>query len=133
MAASGLVEDQIALRLRTDKNQLRRKYIDSIKQGRAIARAQAEANDGLTRAERLAADSMLSSCASKWFDPTYGNLLWPGLNGSGARTPAEAFAAWMLRGSKFNHPGLADNFSDERIAEFVALKREALKLLGNGG
>jgi hypothetical protein len=40
MAAYGLVEDQIALRLNgMDKNRLRRKYIDSIKEGRAIASA----------------------------------------------------------------------------------------------
>ena len=39
MAAEGLVEDQIALRLGLDKNDLRAKFIDDIKQGKSAAAA----------------------------------------------------------------------------------------------
>ena len=39
MAASGLVEDEIALRLGVDKNELRARYIDAIKAGKAMAAA----------------------------------------------------------------------------------------------
>jgi hypothetical protein len=127
MAASGLVEDQIALRLRTDKNQLRRKYIDSIKQGRAIAREQKAAVCELTYAEKCFADIVLSSVDSAWL-----GLLWSGLHGDPAKTPADAYARWLRDGSRFGTAGVRKSFSQERIAEFRALKIEAQKLL-NGG
>jgi hypothetical protein len=90
MAAYGLVEDQIALRLNgMDKNRLRRKYIDSIKEGRAIAsaaRAEAEAAE-LTRKEKECLAAVKASFNSDWYSPEYGNDLF-----DGAHTVAEALA-----------------------------------------
>jgi hypothetical protein len=132
-AASGLVEDQIAARLRIDKNELRRRYIDDIKRGKAIAAASAAEGD-LTREEKCACDSILSSFDSEWNTPEHGNLLWRGLLGdSGARNPVEAFAAWALAGSKFICTGYNDNFSVERLQQFAAVKAAALKLLAQNG
>jgi hypothetical protein len=128
MAASGLVEDQIALRLRTDKNQLRRKYIDSIKQGRAIARERKAATCELTYAEKCCADVILSSVGSGWL-----SLLWSGVDGDRAKTPADAYARWLRDGGRFMTAGIRKTFGPERIAEFCALKIEAQALLGDGG
>lgn len=90
MAAYGLVEDQIALRLNgMDKNRLRRKYFDSIKEGRVIAsaaRMQAEAAE-LTRKEKECLEAVKASFESDWYDPIYGNLLF-----DGAHTVEEALA-----------------------------------------
>jgi hypothetical protein len=75
MAAAGLVEDQIALRIGGDKNSLRRKYIESIKQGRAEkqeTQAAAEAAE-LSRSERARLEQ---SFDSDWYHPKLGNLLF---------------------------------------------------------
>jgi hypothetical protein len=77
------------------------------------------------------ADVMLSSFASgNWVDPVCGSLLWHGLDGSTANTAALAYAAWLRAGGKFITTGIDKSFGPERIAEFVALKRESQRLLG---
>jgi uncharacterized protein YnzC (UPF0291/DUF896 family) len=71
MAAAGLVEDQIALRIGGDKNQLRRRYIDSIKQGRAAAqeeRAAAELTKEEKKEQKLR-ETIARSFKSHWYDP----------------------------------------------------------------
>jgi hypothetical protein len=92
MAAAGLVEDQIALRLGgMDKNRLRKKYIDAIKEGRAVAanqEAQAAAEE-LPRKERELLDRIERSFESHWFDDELGNLLY-----GGARSVEEALE-WL--------------------------------------
>jgi hypothetical protein len=92
MASRGLVEDQIALRLNgMDKNRLRRKYIDAIKDGRAAAaaaRAEAEAAE-LTRKQKEMLEAIEDSFASHWYSPENGNLLY-----DGAHTVEEALA-WL--------------------------------------
>jgi hypothetical protein len=131
MAASGLVEDQIASRLGVDKNELRRRYIDEIKRGKAMAAASAAEAGELTRAEKYAAYVILGATNSHW-QTELGNLIFDGLDGSGAKTAADAYAKWLLDGGRWNCSAFTTNFSDERIAEFRALKIEAQKLLCNG-
>ena len=102
MASAGLVEDQIALRVGggIDKNQLRRRYIDSIKQGRAKkqeARAEAEAAES-SKQEQL--ERIKASFASHWYDLQCGNLLY-----GGAHTVEEALA-WV---QQFSSRRLNDN------------------------
>jgi hypothetical protein len=78
MAAAGLVEDQIALRIGGDKNQLRRRYIDSIKKGRAAkqeAQAAAESAE-LSKQQREERALIERSFASHWYDPELGNLIF---------------------------------------------------------
>ena len=75
------------------------------------------------------ADAILSAINSEWQTPD-GNLIWSGLDGDGAKSAADAFAAWLRDGGRFITAGIHRNFSPERIAEFVALKREAEKLHG---
>jgi len=83
MASVGLVEDQIALRLNggMHKTELRRKYIESLKEGRAIAsaaRAAAEAAE-LTRKERERIEIITRAWNSHWYCADLGeNLLFPG-------------------------------------------------------
>jgi hypothetical protein len=127
MAASGLVEDEIALRLGIDKNALRARYIDEIKAGKAVAARAAEACE-LTREERHAADAILGVIDSEWHTPD-GNDLWPGLNGDGARSAPDAFARWLLDGGKFICTGLDDDFPRERLREFAEVKAAAQALL----
>jgi hypothetical protein len=126
MAAKGLSADVIAACLGTDRNTL------SLHNGREKAKKQkAEAKGDLTREEMCCADVVLSSFASgEWVDPVCGNLLWDGLEGSAAKTAASAYAAWLRAGGKFITTGIDKSFGPERIAEFVALKREAQRLLG---
>jgi hypothetical protein len=133
MAAKGLSADVIAACIGTDRNTLRGQHALSLHTGRERARKQkAEARGGdLTRAEMCAADAIITSFAGGEFvDPVCGNLLWEGLDGSGAKTAAEAFAAWMRAGGRFITTGVDKSFGPERIAEFVALKIEAKRLLG---
>jgi hypothetical protein len=91
MAAAGLVEDQIVLRVGggIDKNQLRRRYIDSIKEGRVAAKeAQAAAEaEALSKQERERLEHIERSFASDWYDPQLGNLLY-----GGAHSVEEAIA-----------------------------------------
>jgi hypothetical protein len=133
MAAKGLSADVIAACIGTDRNTLRGQHALSLHTGRERARKQkAEARGGdLTRAEMCCADAILTSFASGEFvDPVYGSLLWHGLDGGAAKTAASAFAAWLRAGARFITTGIDKSFGPERIAEFVALKREAQKLLG---
>ena len=81
MAASGLVEDEICLRIGgMDKNQLRRRYIDAIKDGRVIAQEAKAA--ALSRKEREWIAVVERTLASPW-----GEIIYPG-----CRTVAEALA-----------------------------------------
>jgi len=91
MAARGLVEDQIALRLGSDKNQLRRRYIDAVKAARAEkqeAQAAAEAAAaGLTK-EQQKTREVIRQTWDYWFAPELNSHLIL----EGARTPEEAIA-----------------------------------------
>jgi hypothetical protein len=126
LARSGLVEDEIALRLGIDKNTLRARYIDAIKRGRRMARA-GEVDD-MTREEIHAANAILSAINSEWHTAD-GNDLWPGLDGGGAKSAADAFAKWQLDGGKFICTGLSARFERERVAELRRIKAEAEALL----
>ena len=127
MAAKGLSADVIAACIGTDRNTLRGRHALSLHNGRERARREkAEARGDLTRAEMCCADVILESFASSsWVDPVYGSLLWDGLDGGAAKTAASAYAAWLRDGGKFITTGIDKSFGPERIAEFVALKREA--------
>ncbi len=129
MAAKGLSADVIAACLGVDRNTLRSRHALSLHNGRTDLKEQkvAAASD-LTFAEMCCADAILGAINSEWQTPD-GNLLWLGLDGGGARTSADAFAAWLQDGGRFITTGISNNFSPERIAEFVALKREAERLL----
>jgi hypothetical protein len=89
MAARGLVEDQIALRLGSDKNQLRRRYIDAVKAGRAEkqeAQAAAEAAAAELTKEQQKTREVIRQTWDYWFDPELNSHLIY----QGARTPEEA-------------------------------------------
>jgi hypothetical protein len=68
MAAKGMVEDQIAARLGLDKNQLRRRHIDAIKDGRAQATAAADAAAGeqLSQDEETMRRAILAGYGTHW-------------------------------------------------------------------
>jgi hypothetical protein len=135
MAAKGLSADVIAACLGMDRNTLRGRHALSLHNGRVRAAKQRAAAKGgdLTREEKHAADVILQAISSHWQTPEYGNLIFQGLDGHGARTAAQAYAKWMRDGGRWNCSGLTADFNPERVAEFVALKREAQKLLGNDG
>jgi hypothetical protein len=131
MAAKGLSADVIAACLNMDRNTLRGRHALSLHNGREKAKKQkAEAKGGdMTRAEMHAADAILGVINSHWQTPDLGNIIFQGLDGHGARTAAQAYAAWLRDGGRWNCSGLATNFSDAQVAEFVALKRAAEELL----
>jgi len=97
MAAAGLVEDQIALRIGGDKNQLRRKYIDSIKQGRAAKR---DAQGAQLTKQQLHDREIIERHFSDWYDPEFGHLLL-----GGARTVEEGIAYWERPRTAFTNGG----------------------------
>jgi hypothetical protein len=133
LTAAGLNGDVVSQILDVNKNKLRREHALALYSGRREAEkqkaAKAEASDGLTREEKHAANVILQATSSHWQTPDHGNLIFPGLDGSGAKTAAEAYAAWLLNSSHWNCSGLTANFSDARVAEFAELKRQALELL----
>ena len=130
MAAAGHIEDEIALRLSVHKNELRARYIEDIKRGKRLAAASKLQITDIRRQELHALNAILLAFDSgKWNAPDGRNDLWPGLDGEGAHSPADAFAAWLVDGGKFICTGLDGRFSPERLREFVELKAEAEKLL----
>jgi hypothetical protein len=124
MAAEGLVEDQIALRLGLDKNDLRARFIDDIKLGKSATAASEAEDEALTVAEYHVLDSITASFASHWHDEADGNLIFAGTDGKGARTVADAFAAWKARGGKYNTTGLSTRFNKEKATEFSKIVAE---------
>jgi hypothetical protein len=131
LTAAGLNADIVSQILNVNKNKLRREHAVALYSGRKEAErqkaAKAKANV-LSREEKHAADAVLSATSSHW-QTELGNLIFDGLDGSGAKTAADAYAKWLRDGGRWNCSGLATNFSDERVAEFARLKAEALQLL----
>jgi hypothetical protein len=108
MAAAGLVEDQIALRLGgLDKNQLRRRHIEALKQGRASAAAQRaqEAAGQPSKAEREQLERIEASFKSDWYSPEHGNDLY-----GGAMNVAEALE-WCKQFKSARQPNEDSNGS----------------------
>jgi hypothetical protein len=132
LRAKGLSGDVISEILNVNKNTLRARHALALHIGRAKLRQQKAEAGELTFAEMCAADAILSAINSDWHTPD-GNLIWSGLDGDGAKSAADAFAAWQRNGSRFITAGIRKKFTPQRVAEFVALKIEAQKLLGNGG
>ena len=129
LRAKGLSGDVISEVLNVNKNTLRARHALPLHIGRAKLKQQKAEAGELTFTEMCAANAILSAINSEWQTPD-GNLIWSGLDGDGAKSAADAFAAWLRDGGRFITAGIHRNFSPERIAEFVALKREAEKLLG---
>ena len=122
MAADGLVEDQIALRLGLDKNLLRAKFIDDIKRGKSAAAASEADASALTQAEYHFLNAAAASFADDaWHDEELGNLLFACTDGKGARSVADAFAEWKARGGKFNTTGLSTRFNQAKAKEFAEI------------
>lgn len=129
LTAAGLNADAVAQVLNVNKNRLRAEHALALTNGRATLKKQkAEAAAAaLTSEEKFALDAILEAFDG-WDEPD-GNLLWSGVNGDGATSPADAFARWMLDGGKFICTGLDDNFSRDRLEEFAQVKAAAKKLL----
>jgi hypothetical protein len=127
LRAKGLSGDVISEILNVNKNTLRSKHAVALHIGRMKLKQQRAAARDLTYAEMCCADVILNSVGSGWFE-----IIWSGLHGDSAKTPADAYARWLRDGGRFITAGIHRNFSPERVAEFVALKREAQALLGSG-
>jgi hypothetical protein len=119
-AKSGLCEDEIAQKLQTDKNRLRKEHIDAIKEGKAARAAAAEEEIVITKAEYhfLRSAELSFAPGSGWFDPKLGNFLFEGMDGRGARNIHDAFCAWKRSGGRFITSGLSNNFDPQKCAEF---------------
>jgi hypothetical protein len=121
MAAEGLVEDEIALRLGLDKNELRARFIDAIKQGKSAIAASESQADELSLEEYHFCDVLVDSFNSHWQDPILGNLLFAGTDGKGGHTVQDMFAAWKNRGGRYNCTGRSTRFSKEKSIEFAKI------------
>ena len=135
LAAAGDSGDVIAAKLGLEKNHLRAEHALDLQAGREIKYAEKAAAEAaavvLTPQEYHAINAMTLSFASHWFDPEYGNLIFEGLDGKGARTIDDAFAAWKAQGGRWICTGLSNNFDKRKYAEFakvVSAYREKLNL-----
>jgi hypothetical protein len=127
MAASGLVEDEIAQRLGVHKNVLRARHIDSIKAGKASAAASEADASALTQSQyhflRAAATSFDEG---SWIDNGR-NLLFRGVDGKGAKDLADAYAFWAGNGERFNTTGLSTKFDPVKAARFAEIVNDYRK------
>lgn len=123
MAAAGLVEDEIAQRLGVHKNVLRAQHIDLIKAGKAAA---AVSEAGVEASEYHALDAITAAFSSPWHEAD-SNLIFMGTDGKGARTVADAFAAWKQRGGRWTVTGLSSRFNKTKAIEFAKIVAEHRK------
>ena len=130
LAAAGLNGDVIAEVLGVNKNQLRSQHAVALYSGRKEAeKLKAEPSD-LSRTEACAASAILSAFdGDSWRAPDGRSDLWSGLDGGGAKSPADAYARWLRDGGRFITTGIDKTFGPERLADFVTLKIEAQRLL----
>jgi hypothetical protein len=98
MAASGMCEDQIALRLNIHKNTLRAQHIDELIKGRAVAAASKGSSDELTDKEQELLDRIRRAFDSKWYNERFGCVVY-----FGARTIGEAYEICRSKGMR-SHP-----------------------------
>jgi hypothetical protein len=95
MAASGMCEDQIALRLSIHKNTLRAQHIDELIRGRAVAAASKTDDGELTKGEAELLASIRSAFDSHWWFPEHGcGVFWF------AKTHEEAWEMCRTRGHR---------------------------------
>jgi hypothetical protein len=128
LASSGASEDEIGAHLGMGRSRVRARHILDVKAGREIRRKQQTTASDMSREEMHACDAILGAfSSSKWNGPE-GNLLWRGVGGGPALTPADAYAGWLARGAKFVVTGLDHNFSLERLRQFAEVKAAAEKL-----
>jgi hypothetical protein len=124
MAASGLVEDQIALKVGVDKNELRAKYIEAIKAGKADA-AETEANEtAISKSDYFLLDAIHTAFSSPFHDPVRGNLLWLGCSGKGALTIEDAFARRKAADGAFSTAGIFKKMQPEKMARYAEIVRD---------
>jgi hypothetical protein len=122
MAASGLVEDEIAQRLGIHKNVLRARHIDSIKAGKSAAAAREADAETLTENQfHFLNAAALSFDEGSWIDTDGRNLLFSGVDGCGAKDLADAYAFWASNGERFNTTGLSTKFNPTKAARFAEI------------
>jgi hypothetical protein len=113
----------VAATLGIGVNRLREGYALELDAGRVQAKAaKADEAEGaaLTVAEYHALDSISAAFSSPWHEAN-GNLIFMGTDGKGARTVADAFAAWKQRSGRWNCTGLSSRFNKTKAAEFAKI------------
>jgi hypothetical protein len=119
MAQSGLNEDQVAGRLGISKNTLRARHIDAYKSGKAAAAASEADAAALTPAQYHFLRAVeISFADGSWIGSDGRNLLYNGVDGEGARSIEDAYAAWNGR---FNTSGLGTRFDPVKAARYAAI------------
>jgi hypothetical protein len=122
MAASGLVEDEIAQRLGIHKNVLRARHIDSIKAGKAAAAVSEAGAEALTQSQyHFLNAAALSFDEGSWITDGR-NDLFRGIDGNGAKDLADAYAFWASNnGERFNTTGLSSRFDPVKAIRFAEI------------
>jgi hypothetical protein len=127
LTAQGKNRAVVAATLGLGVNRLREDYALELDAGRVqakAARADEEKDEALTLEEYHFCDVLTDSFNSHWQDPTDGNLLFAGTDGRGARSIADAFAAWKKRGGRYNCTGRSTRFAQDKAAEFAKIVSE---------
>ena len=119
MAASGLVEDEIAQRLGVHKNTLRARHIDSIKAGKAAAAATEAEVAALTLEEYWVLHAMENMFGTEWDD--LAGFLWRDANDKDASNIEQAFDNWKAAGGKYNCIGKSSRFDEEKAARYARI------------
>jgi hypothetical protein len=117
MTAAGQSEDAIALHFRLAKNTLRANYADALDAGRDRAREAALGNL-IEKVDYCFLDVAERSFLSDWVGPQFGNELYAGINGEGAKDLYDAYCGWKNEGGLFITTGLNIAFDPEKVARF---------------
>ena len=130
LTAEGKNRELVATEAGVSIAKLRTDYASELDMGRKLA-ADKKANEAeaeaLTIEEYYVLNNITNSFASDWYDEEFGNLIWEGTDGKGARTVEDAFAAWKAKGGKFNVTGLSTRFNKDKAAEFAKIVAEHRK------
>jgi hypothetical protein len=122
LARQGLSGDVIAATVGVNKNFLRSEHALDLHEGKKIRAAEQAAADAeavkITPEEFHFLDAASASFASHWFDPQFGNALFFGTDGKGAKNIDDAFAAWKREGGKFILTGLTTRLDPQKAAKF---------------
>jgi hypothetical protein len=102
---------------------LRSEHALDLHAGRESRKAEQEAADAaaISREEYYFLCAASASFDSDWFDPKYGNTLFFGMDGKGARDIHDAFRRWKdVEGGTFITSGLS-GIDPEKYAAFVKI------------
>ena len=128
LASRGLNRDEIAKSTGLTVAKLRSEFPFELSEGRAKAKT-ARADDAqaeeISKSDYYLLDAISTAFASPFHDPVRGNLIWLGVDGKGARTVEDAFAARKAAPGAFSTARVTKKMDDpEKVARYAKIVAE---------